>query len=230
MNTYGAIYADGRQELVSIVLDENDEPRLDTLAPYPTPEDWVAPQIIPLVKLDPPADGQHYEPTLVWFPDRVERQWVAAPPPPAPPAPLYTAEEWLDHQGYGGNRPTTLLYQKLRLDAAAKSSPKLDAVQSWLDTIIALRPRPRHRRLAPRPAQFRRRPHRDPHPPRRLTMHDHHALKTLGTGLLGTGTTLGAAAYSLLPHLETWLRLTSLTIGLLVGLATLIKLLRDLRK
>jgi hypothetical protein len=137
MNTYGAIYADGRQELVSIVLDENDEPRLDTLAPYPTPEDWVAPQIIPLVKLDPPADGQHYEPTLVWFPDRVERQWVAAPPPPAPPAPLYTAEEWTAAQGYGDNRPTTLLYQKIRLDALGLTSPKLLATQAWLDTMIA---------------------------------------------------------------------------------------------
>ena len=54
-----------------------------------------------------------------------------------PAAPTFTAEEWTDSQGYGGNRSTTLLYQKLRLDAAAKSSPKLNAVQSWLDGMIA---------------------------------------------------------------------------------------------
>jgi hypothetical protein len=76
-------------------------------------------------------------------------QWEAAPPKPSddamwqdgqwvtPSAPVYTAEEWTDSQGYGGNRSTTLLYQKLRLDAAAKSSPKLNAVQGWLDGMIA---------------------------------------------------------------------------------------------
>ena len=58
-------------------------------------------------------------------------QWIT------PAAPVYTAEEWTDSQGYGGNRSTTLLYQKLRLDAAAKSSPKLNAVQAWLDGMIA---------------------------------------------------------------------------------------------
>ena len=76
-------------------------------------------------------------------------QWQPAPPKPSdaavwsngqwvqPAAPVFTAEEWTAAQGYGGNRPTTLLYQKLRLDAAAKSSPKLNAVQAWLDGMIA---------------------------------------------------------------------------------------------
>lgn len=58
-------------------------------------------------------------------------EWVT------PAAPVFTAEEWTAEQGYGGNRSTTLLYQKLRLDASAKSSPKLNAVQSWLDGMIA---------------------------------------------------------------------------------------------
>jgi hypothetical protein len=58
-------------------------------------------------------------------------EWVT------PAAPIYTAEEWTDSQGYGGNRSTTLLYQKMRLDAAAKSSPKLVEVQAWLDGMIA---------------------------------------------------------------------------------------------
>lgn len=54
--------------------------------------------------------------------------------------------------------------------------------------------------------------------------------KTAFTGLLGAATSLGAAAYSLLPHLEAWVRLGSVTVGLLVGLLTLIKLARDFRK
>lgn len=77
MRTYGLIFADGRQELASIVLDENDEPRIDTIRPYPCPEDWVDPQIVPLIKIDRPEDG-NWEPNLVWFADRVERQWTPA--------------------------------------------------------------------------------------------------------------------------------------------------------
>jgi hypothetical protein len=47
---------------------------MDTLAPYPTPEDWVEPTIIPLVKIDKPESGE-WNPVVVWFEDRVERQW-----------------------------------------------------------------------------------------------------------------------------------------------------------
>jgi hypothetical protein len=68
----------------------------------------------------------------------VRKGWEIYNPEPELVIPtIYTAEEWTDSQGYGGNRPTTLLYQKLRLDASAKSSPKLNAVQAWLDGMIA---------------------------------------------------------------------------------------------
>jgi len=53
-----------------------------------------------------------------------------------PPAPTYTAAEWVDAQGFAGNRSTTMLYLKLQLDAAQKTSPKLAAVQAWLDGMI----------------------------------------------------------------------------------------------
>jgi hypothetical protein len=59
---------------------------------------------------------------------------------------------------------------------------------------------------------------------------DHHPLKTLATGFIGTATSLGAAAYSLLPHLEAWMRLGSVAIGLVAGVLTCIKFARDLRK
>ena len=77
MRTYGLIYPDGRRELASIVLDDQGEPRIDTIRPYPCPEDWVDPQIIPLVKQDKPQDGEWTD-ILVWFEDRVERQWLPA--------------------------------------------------------------------------------------------------------------------------------------------------------
>jgi hypothetical protein len=52
------------------------------------------------------------------------------------PAPTYTAPEWVDAQQFSGNRTTTMLYLKLRLDAAGKTSAKLAAVQGWLDQLI----------------------------------------------------------------------------------------------
>ena len=52
------------------------------------------------------------------------------------PAPTYTAAEWVDAQQFTGNRTTTMLYLKLQLDAAGKTSPKLAAVQAWLDGMI----------------------------------------------------------------------------------------------
>jgi len=53
-----------------------------------------------------------------------------------PPVPTFTAPEWVDAQQFSGNRTTTMLYLKLQLDAAGKSSPKLAAVQAWLDALI----------------------------------------------------------------------------------------------
>ena len=47
-----------------------------------------------------------------------------------------TAEAWIEQQGFYGNRPTTLLYLKLKLDAVSKFSPALSAVQGWLDQMI----------------------------------------------------------------------------------------------
>ena len=47
-----------------------------------------------------------------------------------------TPAEWVDMQGFAGNRSTTMLYLKLKLDAAQLVSPKLSAVQKWLDQMI----------------------------------------------------------------------------------------------
>jgi hypothetical protein len=53
-----------------------------------------------------------------------------------PPAATFTATEWVDQQGFSGNRTTTMLYLKLKLDAAQAASAKLTAVQAWLDGMI----------------------------------------------------------------------------------------------
>lgn len=67
------------------------------------------------------------DPNTVWQ----NGAWVT------PPEPVYTAEQWLDVQGFQDKRSTVCLYLKLQLDAANKTSPKLAAVQAWMDGIIA---------------------------------------------------------------------------------------------
>jgi hypothetical protein len=62
----------------------------------------------------------------------VTRGWSVVQVPVA----TYTATEWVDAQGFSGNRTTTMLYLKLRLDAAGKTSAKLASVQGWLDQLI----------------------------------------------------------------------------------------------
>jgi hypothetical protein len=67
----------------------------------------------------------------------VRKGWeVFTPEPVVEVPPTYTADEWVDAQGFAGKRPTTLLYLKLKLDAAQLTSAKLAAVQGWLDAMI----------------------------------------------------------------------------------------------
>jgi hypothetical protein len=73
--------------------------------------------------------------------------WAAQPPAPsagavwtasatweAPAAPTFTAEEHLDAVGLSGNRQPTLLY----LRQAGAVSPKLDATEQYLNTVLAM--------------------------------------------------------------------------------------------
>jgi hypothetical protein len=67
----------------------------------------------------------------------VRKGWeIYTPEPVVEVPPTYTAAEWVDQQGFAGNCSTTMLYLKLQLNAAGKSSPKLAAVQGWLDGMI----------------------------------------------------------------------------------------------
>ncbi len=66
--------------------------------------------------------------SLKW--DEETRTLIPTPPP------AMSASDWVDAQQFSGNRTTTMLYLKLQLDAAGKTSPKLAAVQGWLDGMI----------------------------------------------------------------------------------------------
>ena len=58
----------------------------------------------------------------------------------------------------------------------------------------------------------------------------HYHMTTTEKGVIGTATSIGSSIFSMLPHLETTLRIGGLLIGILVGLATLISVLHDIAK
>jgi hypothetical protein len=57
-----------------------------------------------------------------------------------------------------------------------------------------------------------------------------HHLSTVERGALGTFASLGSAAVSMVSHLEVYLRVAGLCVGLAVGVITLISVYHDLRK
>lgn len=58
--------------------------------------------------------------------------------------------------------------------------------------------------------------------------HDHFT--TTEKGIIGTATSIGSSVFSMLPQLETTLRVAGLCVGLAVGIVTLISVYHDLRK
>ena len=57
----------------------------------------------------------------------------------------------------------------------------------------------------------------------------HSHMSTVERGALGTFASIGSAAVSMVSHLEVYLRVAGLCVGLLVGVVTLISVLHDLR-
>jgi hypothetical protein len=57
-----------------------------------------------------------------------------------------------------------------------------------------------------------------------------HHLSTVERGALGTFASLGSAAVSMVGHLEVYLRVAGLMVGLAVGIVTLISVVKDLRR
>jgi hypothetical protein len=76
-------------------------------------------------------------------------EYELTPPQPTPdatwgpgywiiPAPAtYTANAWLEKEGYGPTQLVTLLDLTAQLQAAGKSSEKLNAVKMWTNMILA---------------------------------------------------------------------------------------------
>jgi hypothetical protein len=92
-------------------------------------------KVVTFVRPDQPQGWKPPEGTRAGPDTELPDNWEQAEPEVIPYEPI-TAEAWVEAEGFYGNRPTTLLYLKLKMDATAKFSPALNAVQGWLDQMI----------------------------------------------------------------------------------------------
>lgn len=79
-----------------------------------------------------PAPQPSFEPQTQQC-EWVDGAWIVSTIPPV----LYTAEQWLEKEGYNSTAIVTLLDLNGKLIAAGKSSVKLNAVKNWTDGMIA---------------------------------------------------------------------------------------------
>jgi hypothetical protein len=110
------------QQLVSLLTDDEGNWR-------DVPE---GESVVPLVKIEKPAQGT-WEPNLVWFEDRVERQWVAGTPAPVA---TYTAEQIVS-QYFSAYQIAALQRLEMALMQAGKPlGPKMTAAKQWLEGVM----------------------------------------------------------------------------------------------
>ena len=102
----------------------------DTGAISPTEQ----PGFLPVIEDEKPthaADEIVTKGAMIKHADHWQQTWIVVP------AIKYTAGEWLDKHGLGGNNQPTLIYLKLQLAAAGKTSAKLAALEQFMQQVLA---------------------------------------------------------------------------------------------
>lgn len=103
--------------------------------------------VVPLVKIPKPTQGA-WEPSVVWFDDRVERQWVAGTPAPAP---TFTAEQWVAQSLTPLQVAALSEFRAALLQAGKPLGANMTALKAWLEVMMAesVYPTPRTFEAAP---------------------------------------------------------------------------------
>jgi hypothetical protein len=110
------------QQLVSLLTDDEGNYR-------DVPEGQA---VVPLVKIPKPEQGA-WEPNVVWFADRVERQWVAGTPAPVA---TFTAEQIVS-QYFSAYEVAALQRLEMALLQAGKPlGPAMTAAKTWLEGVM----------------------------------------------------------------------------------------------
>lgn len=110
------------QQLVSLLTDDEGNWR-------DVPEGQT---VVPLVKIPKPEAGA-WEPNLVWFDDRVERQWVAGTPAPAA---TFTAEQIVSQHFTAYQIAALQRLEMALLQANKPLGPAMTAAKNWLEGVM----------------------------------------------------------------------------------------------
>ena len=110
------------QQLVSLLTDDEGNWR-DVLEGQ---------TVVPLVKIPKPEQGA-WEPNVVWFEDRVERQWVEGTPAPAQ---TYTAEQIVSQYFSAYQIAALQRLETALLQANKPLGPQMSAAKTWLEAVM----------------------------------------------------------------------------------------------
>ena len=110
------------QQLVSLLTDDEGSWR-------DVPE---GESVVPLVKIPKPEKGA-WEPNVVWFADRVERQWVEGTPAPVA---TMTAEEAVSKFFTPYQTIALQRFEMALMTAGKPLGPKMTAAKTWLESVM----------------------------------------------------------------------------------------------
>ena len=110
------------QQLVSLLTDDEGNWR-------DVPEGQT---VVPLVKIPKPEQGA-WEPSVVWFEDRVERQWVAGTPAPVA---TFTAEQIVSQYFSPYQIAALSRLEMALLQAGTPLGPQMTAAKTWLESVM----------------------------------------------------------------------------------------------
>lgn len=110
------------QQLVSLLTDDEGNWR-------DMPEGQT---VVPLIKIPKPEQGA-WEPNVVWFDDRVERQWVAGTPAPLP---TYSPEAWTAKHFSAMQVSALQRFEMALLQAGKPLGVNMTALKTWMEGML----------------------------------------------------------------------------------------------
>jgi hypothetical protein len=125
------------QQLVSLLTDDQGNWR-------DVPE---GESVVPLVKIPKPEEGA-WEPNVVWFEDRVERQWVEGTPAPLP---TYSPEAWTSMHFSPMQVSALQRFEFALLQAGKPLGSNMAGLKAWMEAMLvaSVDPTPRTFDLPP---------------------------------------------------------------------------------
>lgn len=127
------------QQLVSLLTDDEGSWR-------DVPEGET---VVPLVKIPKPEGA--WEPNLVWFADRVERQWVAGTPAPEP---TYTPEAWTSMHFSAMQVSALQRFEFALVQAGKPLGSNMTALKAWMEAMLVASVDPTPRTFSAPPCSY----------------------------------------------------------------------------